>query len=79
MLSSVLQQAIQEAGLFSWYEQTPNTMYRALPTVPFDTIKANEHDGRSLTLADTVEYFNLVLGLKMTQEEKGFARGMLTL
>jgi cytochrome c peroxidase len=28
------------------------------------------HDGRLLTLADTVEYFNLVLGLKLTQEEK---------
>jgi hypothetical protein len=54
----------------------PNTMYHALPMLPFDTIKANEHDGRSLTLVDTVEYFNLVLGLKMTQEEKGFARGV---
>jgi cytochrome c peroxidase len=28
------------------------------------------HDGRLLTLADTVEYFNLVLGVKLTQEEK---------
>jgi cytochrome c peroxidase len=28
------------------------------------------HDGRLLTLADTVEFFNLVLGLKMTQDEK---------
>jgi cytochrome c peroxidase len=28
------------------------------------------HDGRLLTLDDTVEYFNLVLGLKLTQEEK---------
>lgn len=28
------------------------------------------HDGRLLTLADTVEYFNLVLGLKLTQAEK---------
>ena len=28
------------------------------------------HDGRLLTLADTVEYFNLVLALKLTQEEK---------
>jgi cytochrome c peroxidase len=28
------------------------------------------HDGRLPTLADTVEYFNLVLGLKLTQEEK---------
>jgi cytochrome c peroxidase len=28
------------------------------------------HDGRLLTLADTVEYFNLVLGLKLNAEEK---------
>jgi cytochrome c peroxidase len=28
------------------------------------------HDGRLLTLADTVEYFNLVLALKLTQDEK---------
>ena len=28
------------------------------------------HDGRLPTLADTVEFFNLVLGLKLTQEEK---------
>lgn len=28
------------------------------------------HDGRLLTLADTVEYFNLVLGTRLTQDEK---------
>ncbi|MGK9235877.1 hypothetical protein KXS07_29995 [Inquilinus limosus] len=28
------------------------------------------HDGRLLTLADTVEYFNLVLGLRLTEDEK---------
>jgi len=28
------------------------------------------HDGRLPTLADTVEFFNLVLGLKLTEEEK---------
>jgi cytochrome c peroxidase len=28
------------------------------------------HDGRCLTLEDTVEFFNLVLGLKLTVEEK---------
>jgi cytochrome c peroxidase len=28
------------------------------------------HDGRLLTLADTVEFFNLVLSLKLTQAEK---------
>lgn len=28
------------------------------------------HDGRLMTLEDTVEFFNLVLGLQLTQEEK---------
>jgi hypothetical protein len=28
------------------------------------------HDGRLLTLDDTVEFFNLVLGTKLTGEEK---------
>lgn len=38
------------------------------------------HDGRLLTLADTVEFFNLILGTKLTQEEKGaLVAYMLTL
>ena len=28
------------------------------------------HDGRCLTLEDTVEFFNLVLGLQLTPQEK---------
>jgi hypothetical protein len=28
------------------------------------------HDGRCLTLEDTVEFFNLVLGLKLNKQEK---------
>jgi cytochrome c peroxidase len=28
------------------------------------------HDGRCLTLEDTGEFFNLVLGLKLTKDEK---------
>jgi hypothetical protein len=28
------------------------------------------HDGRCLTLEDTVEFFNLVLGLKLNTQEK---------
>ena len=28
------------------------------------------HDGRLMTSADTVEFFNLVLGLKLSQQEK---------
>ena len=38
------------------------------------------HDGRLLTLADTVEFFNLVLGVKLTQPEKdALVAYMLTL
>jgi cytochrome c peroxidase len=38
------------------------------------------HDGRLLTLADTVEFFNVVLGVKLTQPEKdSLVAYMLTL
>lgn len=38
------------------------------------------HDGRLMTLADTVEFFNLVLGVKLTAEEKdALVAYMLTL
>ncbi|MBV8577971.1 MAG: hypothetical protein JOZ58_23435 [Acetobacteraceae bacterium] len=38
------------------------------------------HDGRLLTLADCVEFFNLVLGLKLTEDEKqSLVAYMLTL
>ena len=45
----------------------------AIKTFPLRGIKDSPpylHDGRLLTLADTVEFFNLVLGLKLTAEEK---------
>jgi cytochrome c peroxidase len=35
------------------------------------------HDGRLLTLEDTVEFFNLVLGLQLTKEEKADLRAFL--
>ena len=38
------------------------------------------HDGRLLTLEDTVEFFNLVLALRLTQQEKdALVAYMLTL
>jgi cytochrome c peroxidase len=38
------------------------------------------HDGRLLTLADTVEFFNLVLGLRLAPDEKeALVAYMLTL
>ena len=46
---------------------------RAVKTFPLRGIKDSPpylHDGRLLTLDDTVEFFNLVLGTKLTSEEK---------
>lgn len=46
----------------------------ATKTFPLRGIKDSPpylHDGRLLTLDDTVEYFNLVLALDLTDEEKG--------
>jgi cytochrome c peroxidase len=44
-----------------------------IKTFPLRGIKDSPpylHDGRLLTLDDTVEFFNLALGTKLTQQEK---------
>ena len=44
-----------------------------IKTFPLRGIKDSSpylHDGRLLTLEDTVEFFNLVLGTQLTAEEK---------
>jgi cytochrome c peroxidase len=44
-----------------------------IKTFPLRGIKDSPpymHDGRLLTLDDTVEYFNLILGTKLTDQEK---------
>ena len=44
-----------------------------IKTFPLRRIKESPpylHDGRLLTLEDTVEFFNLVLGTQLTAEEK---------
>ncbi|MHB2153191.1 cytochrome B6 [Calditrichota bacterium GD2] len=44
-----------------------------IKTFPLRGIKDSPpylHDGRLLTLEDTVEFFNLILGLKLTEQEK---------
>jgi cytochrome c peroxidase len=44
-----------------------------IKTFPLRGIKDSPpylHDGRLLTLADTVEFFNLVTGVKLTADEK---------
>ena len=58
-------------------DQTHNglvaTAQGPIKTFPLRGIKDSPpyfHDGRLLTLADTVEFFNLVTELKLTQEEK---------
>ena len=50
------------------------TMQGPIKTFPLRGIKESPpyfHDGRLLTLEDTVEFFNLVLELKLTATEKG--------
>ena len=45
----------------------------AIKTFPLRGIKDSPpylHDGRLLTLEDTVEFFNVVLGTKLTSAEK---------
>ena len=44
-----------------------------IKTFPLRGIKDSPpylHDGRLMTLDDTVEFFNLVLGTKLTKQEK---------
>ena len=72
------QHARPEAGAFYKIGQTVNGLV-TLPDGPIKTFTLRGikdftppylHDGRLLTLADSVEFFNLVLGLKLTDEEK---------
>jgi cytochrome c peroxidase len=45
-----------------------------IKTFPLRGIKDSPpylHDGRLLTLEDTVEFFNVVTGVKLTEQEKG--------
>ena len=49
------------------------TMQGPIKTFPLRGLKDSPpylHDGRLLTLEDSVEFFNIVLGLKLTAEEK---------
>jgi cytochrome c peroxidase len=49
------------------------TVKGPIKTFPLRGIKDSPpylHDGRLLTLEDVVEFFNLILGLKLTQQEK---------
>ncbi|BDV36072.1 cytochrome B6 [Methylocystis iwaonis] len=87
--TSFLDNNMHDLKLERFYEigQTINGLV-ALPDGPIKTFTLRGikdtppylHDGRLLTLADTVEFFNLVLGVKLTQEEKdALVAYMLTL
>ena len=77
--TSFLDNNMHDLKLERFYEigQTVNGLV-TLPDGPIKTFSLRGikdsppylHDGRLLTLADTVEFFNLVLGTKLTQEEK---------
>ena len=74
-----MDQQMHDLKLERFYEvgQTVND-FVALPDGPIKTFTLRGikdtppylHDGRLMTLADTVEFFNLVLGTKLSQEEK---------
>jgi cytochrome c peroxidase len=76
---SFLDQQMHDLKLERFYRvgQTTND-FVMLPDGPIKTMTLRGikdsppylHDGRLPTLADTVEFFNLVLGVKLTQEEK---------
>ncbi len=76
---SFLDNNMHDLHLERFYQigQTVNDMVM-LPDGPIKTLTLRGikdsppylHDGRLMTLADTVEFFNLVLGLKLTQQEK---------
>ena len=87
--TSFLDNNMHDLKLERFYQigQTAND-FVALPDGPIKTftlrgIKDSPpymHDGRLITLADTVEFFNLVLGLKLSQQEKdALVAYMLTL
>jgi len=77
--TSFMDQQMHDLKLERFYQvgQTAND-FVALPDGPIKTFTLRGikdtppylHDGRLLTLADTVEFFNLVLGTKLSQEEK---------
>lgn len=77
--TSFMDNMMHDLKLERFYQpgQTANGMVE-LPDGPIKTftlrgIKDSPpylHDGRLLTLADTVEFFSLVLGLKLSQQEK---------
>jgi cytochrome c peroxidase len=77
--SSLMDNMMHDLKLERFYQigQTVNGMVRLLDgpikTFTLRGIKDSPpylHDGRLLTLADTVEFFNLILGLKLNQQEK---------
>ncbi|MCW7538016.1 hypothetical protein OOT46_09160 [Aquabacterium sp. A7-Y] len=75
---SFLDHQMHDLKLERFYRSVSVNDFMPLPDGPIKTftlrgIKDSPpylHDGRLMTLADTVEFFNLVLGLKLTQSEK---------
>jgi cytochrome c peroxidase len=77
--TAFMDQQMHDLKLERFYEvgQTVND-FVALPDGPIKTFTLRGirdtppylHDGRLMTLADTVEFFNLVLGTQLSQEEK---------
>lgn len=75
---SFMDQQMHDFKLERFYEPTIVSDQYARPDGPIKTFTLRgikdsppyHHDGRLLTLEDTVEFFNVVLQLKLTEEEK---------
>jgi len=75
---SFMDQQMHDLHLERFYEPAMANDQYARPDGPIKTFTLRgikdsppyNHDGRLLTLEDTVEFFNLVLGTKLTEQEK---------
>jgi cytochrome c peroxidase len=73
-----LDDKMHDLQLGKFYETETIRLQRNIPDGPIKTFTLRgikdsppyHHDGRLLTLEDTVEFFNLVLGLKLNAQEK---------
>ena len=73
MVSTQVGRATHNTLIENVYEADPFAADGPIKTFPLRGIKDSPpylHDGRLLTLEDTVEFFNLVLELKLTEAEK---------
>jgi cytochrome c peroxidase len=62
--------AMHDLGVERFYTGRPEGPIKTFPLRGIKDSPPYLHDGRLLTLEDTVEFFNIVLGTKLSAEEK---------